>query len=708
MIVSITKRDGRVVPFDADKIEQAIEKSFMASGSRKGRDTAHHLAGLVVAAVENDELIPSIPTVEQVQDAVERTLIEQGFVRSAKAYILYRAERSRVREMNTRLMKTFEDICADDAGDADEQRRGCDTAMGAMLKFGSEGSKQFYEMFVLDPGYARAHQDGDIHIHDLDFYTLTTASTQIDLVKLFAGGFSTGHGTLREPQDISSCAALCCIAIQANQNDQHGDQSIANFDYGMAPGVRKTYAKCFAENLARALELMLGVDDAPDKVKALLAEVEVKTGSIPMLTIEKAYDKAVKTRLKALCTAPKEQLDRIVDFAREHAQRDTDRATHQAMEALVHTLNTMNSRAGGQVSLSTVNYGLDTSPEARMVMRNLLIATEEGVGHGDAPLFPVQIFRVKEGVNYNPGDPNYDLFRLAVRVSAKRPFPHFSFMDAPFNLPYYKKGNYDTEVAYAGSRARVMGNLYDPGREIAPRRGNLSATTVNLPRIALKAKGDLAWFFEELERVLNLCAGQLLERFEIVAAKKARNFPFMMGQGNWLDSETLGWNDGIREILKHGTLSIGFTGLSETLMVLRGAHHGENASSQNLGLEIVGFIRKFCDDISEKHQMNFTCLASPAEGLAGRFVRLDRERFGTLEGITDRECYTNSFHIPVDFPISVTEKIALEAPYHALTNGGHITCITMAGDAQNSLDAFEKTIRAMHDAGIGYGCVTLP
>jgi len=262
MIVSITKRDGRVVPFDADKIEQAIEKSFMASGSRKGRDTAHHLAGLVVAAVENDELIPSIPTVEQVQDAVERTLIEEGFVRSAKAYILYRAERSRVREMNTRLMKTFEDICADDAGDADEQRRGCDTAMGAMLKFGSEGSKQFYEMFVLDPGYARAHQDGDIHIHDLDFYTLTTASTQIDLVKLFAGGFSTGHGTLREPQDISSCAALCCIAIQANQNDQHGDQSIANFDYGMAPGVRKTYAKCFAENLARALELMLGMDDA--------------------------------------------------------------------------------------------------------------------------------------------------------------------------------------------------------------------------------------------------------------------------------------------------------------------------------------------------------------------------------------------------------------------------------------------------------------
>ena len=712
MIASIKKRDGRVVPFDQTKIEQAIEKSFLASGSRKGKETANQLAGLVVAAVENDEAIPSIPTVEQVQDTVERILIEQGFVRSAKAYILYRAERSRVREMNTRLMKTFGDICFKDAKDSDIKRENAningDTAMGAMLKFGSEGSKQFYEMFVIDPKYAAAHHDGDIHIHDMDFYTLTTTCTQIDLLKLFDGGFSTGHGVLREPQDIYSYAALCCIAIQANQNDQHGGQSIVNFDYGMAPGVVKTYRKRFRDNLARALELLLGVDDAADKAKEMLKELESETGKAPMLTADEAFDKALKAKIGKLHEATKEQLNRIVEFARGHAETETDKATHQAMEALVHNLNTMNSRAGAQVPFSSINYGIDTSPEARMVMRNLLLATEEGLGGGETPIFPIQIFRVKEGVNYNPGDPNYDLFRLAVRVSAKRLFPNFSFLDAPYNLQYFKKGDYNSEIAYMGCRTRVMGNVHDRSREIASRRGNLSFTSVNLPRIAVKAKGDVGWFFEELERILGLIAAQLLERFEIVAAKKVHNFPFLMGEGVWLDSETLGWNDSVREVLKHGTLSIGFIGLAETLVALRGAHHGENDASQNLGLEIVGFIRKFCDDMSEKTQMNFTCLATPAEGLSGRFVRLDRERFGSLPGITDRDYYTNSFHIPVYYPISAFEKITLEAPYHTLTNAGHISYVEMDGDPLKNLDAFEKVIRHMHDTGVGYGSINHP
>ncbi|MFH1880550.1 MAG: anaerobic ribonucleoside triphosphate reductase, partial [Bacillota bacterium] len=712
MIPSIKKRDGRVVPFDQVKIEQAIEKSFLASGSRKGKETAHHLAALVVTAVENDEAIPTVPTVEQVQDTVERILIEQGFVRSAKAYILYRAERSRVREMNTRLMKTFEDICFKDAKDSDIKRENAningDTAMGAMLKFGSEGSKQFYEMFVIDPRYATAHHDGDIHIHDLDFYTLTTTCTQIDLLTLFDGGFSTGHGVLREPQDIYSYSALCCIAIQANQNDQHGGQSIVNFDYGMAPGVKKTYYKRFRDNLARALELILSVEDALEKVKEMLAELTQETGKKPELTEDAEFDKALKARIRKFGEAKKEQVDRIVEFTREHAEQETDKATHQAMEALVHNLNTMNSRAGAQVPFSSINYGMDTTPEGRMVMRNLLLATEEGLGGGETPIFPIQIFRVKEGVNYNPGDPNYDLFRLAIRVSAKRLFPNFSFLDAPFNLPYYREGRYETEIAYMGCRTRVMGNIHDRSREIAPRRGNLSFTSVNLPRIAIKAKGDVSWFFEELERKLQLIAAQLLERFEIVAAKKVHNFPFLMGEGNWIDSEKLGWNDGIREVLMHGTLSIGFIGLAESLVALRGAHHGENTASQNLGLEIVGFIRKFCDEMSEKHQMNFTCLATPAEGLSGRFVRLDRERFGSLPRITDREYYTNSFHIPVYFPINAFEKISLEAPYHALTNAGHISYVEMDGDPSKNLDAFEKVIRHMHDVGIGYGSINHP
>ncbi len=708
MIVSITKRDGRVVPFDPEKIERAIEKSFMASGSRKGRETAHQLAGLVVAAVDTDESIPSIPTVEQVQDAVERILIEQGFVRSAKAYILYRAERSRVREMKTRLMKSFEDICFTTAADpgvlCETTRGGSGTAMDAMLRFGSEGAKQFYEMFVIDPRFSAAHQEGDLTIHDMDFYTLTTASTQIDLLKLFEGGFRAGCAVLREPQNIQSYAALCCIALRASQNDQHGCQSIAAFDYSMAPGVQKTYYKRFQENLARALELMLRADDAWEAARTLLAELEAQTGKKPMLVEDKAYNKALKAKLQKLFAAPREQLDRLVDFTRMHAEQETDTATHQAMEALVHSLNTP-GRAGGQPPLSSLNYGLCTLPEARMAMRNLLLATEEGLGSGQTPVFPIQIFRVKEGVNFCPGDPNYDLFRLAIRVSAGRGLPRFSFIDAPFNLPYYREGAYPTEVAYTSCRARVMGNLHDKSREVAPRRGSLSCTTVNLPRIAIKAKGDVVWFFEELERMLALAAAQLTERFEIIAAKKAYSFPFLMGEGVWMDSETLSRGDGIREVLKHGTLAIGFAGLAEALSALHGTHHGENESSQNLGLEMVGFIRKFCDEMSEKTRLNFTCFAPPAAYVCSRFAQLDRARYGVLPGVTDRESYTDSFHIPSAFPLSAFERISLEAPYHALTNGGHLSAVIMDGDPSQNLDELELLIRHMHDAGIGCGAV---
>ncbi|MBR1584691.1 MAG: anaerobic ribonucleoside triphosphate reductase [Clostridia bacterium] len=709
MITSIRKRDGRIVPFDMEKIQGAVQKAFEASGSAKGEETARAISQQVETELENNENIGSVPTVEEVQDAVERVLIEKGFVRTAKAYILYRAERSRVREMNTRLMKVFEDIAYKDAIDSDIKRENAningDTAMGSMLKFGSEGSKQFYDMFVLNPKHAQAHREGDIHIHDLDFLTLTTTCCQIQLSTLFKGGFSTGHGVLREPKDIASYSALACIAIQANQNDQHGGQSIVDFDYGMAPGVRKTFIKRFRDNLSRALTLRAGDENADDTAKALLDEIEAETGLHPSLQPEEEFVAAFKEKIAPLFDASAQE---IFDFVQQYATKETRRSTYQAMEALVHNLNTMNSRAGAQVPFSSINYGTDTSPEGRLIMEQVLLATEAGLGRGETPIFPIQIFRVKEGINYNPGEPNYDLYRLAIRVSAKRLFPNFSFLDAPFNLQYYKPGHPETEVSYMGCRTRVMGNAYDRTREIAPRRGNLSFTSINLPRIAIKANGDVEWFFNELENKMKLVVDQLDERYEIIARKKVYNFPFLMGQGVWIDSEKLEWDEEVREVLKHGTLSVGFIGLAEALKALRGKHHGECEESQNLGLEIVGFMRAFLDKLTAERKMNYTLLATPAEGLSGRFVRMDRERYGVIEGVTDRDYYTNSFHVPVYYPISAFDKISIEGPYHALTNAGHISYVEMDGDPTKNLEAFEKIVRHMHDCGIGYGSINHP
>ena len=329
---------------------------------------------------------------------------------------------------------------------------------------------------------------------------------------------------------------------------------------------------------------------------------------------------------------------------------------------------------------SSINYGTDTSPEGRLVMEQLLLATEAGLGRGETPIFPIQIFRIKEGVNYNPGDPNYDLYRLAIRCSAKRLFPNFSFIDAPYNLKYYVPGRPETEASYMGCRTRVLANMHDPENEVSTRRGNLSFTSVNLPRLAIQAKGDTSRFFQDLERVMELTIDQLNERFEIIARKKVYNFPFLMGQHVWRGSENLKWDDEVREVLKHGTLTVGFIGLAETLVALRGKHHGESGESQNLGLEIIGFMRSFLDRKAQETRLNYTLIATPAEGLSGRFVRLDRERFGVIPGVTDRDYYTNSFHIPVHFPISAFKKISLEAPYHALTNAGHITYVEMDGD----------------------------
>lgn len=706
----IRKRNGSVVPFDRSKIRAAIEKANRTIEDESMTPvTLEYLTEKVCTRLTEQD----IPTVEEVQDRVEEQLIALGYAKTAKAYILYRAEHAKIRQAESDLMDIYKELTFQDAKDADIKRENAnidaDTAMGTMLKYGSEGSKYFTNNYVLPKDIAMAHITGDIHIHDQDFYMLTETCCQIDLIRLFKDGFCTGHGFLREPNDIRSYAALACIAIQANQNEMHGGQSVPNFDYSMAPGVKKTFKKEYFKALAQYMQVAHGVDKEIAKELAQEAKKELTGEEISMGNGE-AYGALLIPWLSSheKSKLTKEEAAKAHEYAMQTAWDNTDNATFQAMEALVHNLNTMNSRAGAQVPFSSINYGTDTSPEARMVIRNILKATDDGLGDGETPIFPVQIFKVKEGVNYNPGDPNYDLFKMAIKTSAKRLFPNFSFIDAPFNLQYYKPGDYNSEIAYMGCRTRVMGNVHDKSREVTCGRGNLSFTSINLPRIALESKGDIKRFYSILDERIDLVIRQLMHRFKIQCTKKVYNYPFLMGQGVWIDSENLGPTDSVAEVLKHGTLSVGFIGLAETLKALTGKHHGESAESQKLGLEIVSYMRRRMDAESEKTGLNFTLLATPAEGLSGRFIRIDQKKFGKIPGITDREYYTNSFHIPVYFPIGAYEKIHLEAPYHALTNAGHISYVELDGDTCKNLEAFESVIRCMKEEGVGYGSVNHP
>ena len=707
-IRQIVKRDGRTVPFELDKISDAIFKAAQVLGGRD-REMSQNLAKEV-----QDYLLEvchnSIPTVEQIQDAVEKVLIEAGHARTAKEFILYRAERTRVRDMNTKLMRIYEDLTFKEAKENEIKRENANidgnTAMGTMLKYGSEGAKEFYKMYVIDPRHVKAHEEGDIHIHDMDFYTLTMTCCQIDLLKLLENGFSTGHGHLREPNDIESYAALACIAIQSNQNDQHGGQSVPNFDYGMAPGVRKAYKRLYRNNLGKMLDFLHDITDGVDQVKAIGQKIEEEYGIEPCMAWDNNYKELELAELVKIVS--EEDAKKMQDRSTIYADKEIVRKTYQAMEAFIHNLNTMHSRAGAQVPFSSINYGTDTSPEGRLVIESVMKATEAGLGFGETPIFPIQIFKVKEGVNYNPEDPNYDLFKLACRVSAKRLFPNFSFLDAPFNKQYYVEGHPETECAYMGCRTRVIGNTYDPTREIVYGRGNLSFTSINLPRLAIKAKGDIDFFFEGLDRVIDLAIGQLYDRYKIQSQKKVKNFPFLMGQGIWIDSDKLGPEDTIEEVIKHGTLTVGFIGLAECLKVLTGKHHGESKEAQSLGLEIVGYMRKRMDEEARRTGLNWSLIATPAEGLSGRFVRIDKKKFGIIPGVTDRDYYTNSFHVPVYHEISAFDKIRLEAPYHQLTNGGHISYIELDGDPLKNLEAFEKVVRFMKEEGIGYGSINHP
>ncbi len=710
MIRSIIKRDGRVVLYEQGKIAAAILRSMEASHSGDAMDAAR-----VADHVQRDleaRFTDQAPNIEAIQDTVEQQLMNHGFNDAAKAYILYRANRTRAREANTGLMRTIDEITNIDARISDMKRDNANidgnTAMGSMLQIGAAGAKAYNEMYLLRPEHAKAYREGDIHIHDFDFYSLTTTCCQIDILKLFHGGFSTGHGYLREPQSIQSYAALAAIAIQSNQNDQHGGQSIPNFDYGMAEGVAKTYRKAFTRRLRDATEDLIGSDDEAETVSALIKGVEKELGENARLENTQAFIDALAAALVESYHISLADAQRLVSRAQKRAWAKTDRDTKQAMEGFVHNLNTMHSRAGAQTPFSSINYGTDVSPEGRMVIRNILLALDAGLGHGETCIFPIHIFKVKEGVNYNEADPNYDLFRLSCKVSARRLFPNYTFLDAPFNLQYYVPGRPETEVATMGCRTRVMGNVYDPTREISFSRGNLSFTSINLPRLAIESHGDEKLFYEKLQGMLELVAQQLLDRFEIQASKHIYNYPFLMGQGVWLDSDHLSIHDDLREVLKHGTLSIGFIGLAETLTALYGQHHGQSEDIQAKGKEILGFMRKFCDNKSQELKMNFSLLGTPAEGLSGRFIRMDQKRYGKLKGITDREYYTNSFHIPVWQPISVYDKIRLEAPYHALCNAGHISYVELDGDTARNVEAFEAVVRCMHDFGIGYGSINHP
>lgn len=719
MVEFVKKRDGRVIPFNEDRITRAIFLAATNVAEREGIVPDYKLSEQLtqeVIKLLNHKYSESVPSVEDIQNSVVKVLIETGHAKTSEEYIVYRTERSRIRNSKTRLMKAIEEITFEDAEDADIKRENANingnTAMGTMLQYGSTVSKEFCKTHILKPEHSFAHDSGDIHIHDMDFLNMGTLTCcQIDVKKLFEDGFSTGHGFLREPQDIMSYGALAAIAIQSNQNDQHGGQSIPFFDYGLSEGVYKTFKKFYIGNLAKALKLFKGIENN-EAIKDIVYRTEKETNKKVGLKKDELYLNSEKEKLREIFNIDEELINNMQNFAFEESYKETDKKTYQSMEAFIHNLNTMHSRAGAQVPFSSVNFGTDISEEGRMVTKNLLLSQERGLGNGETPIFPILIFKVKEGVNLNPEDPNYDLFKLSCRVSAKRLFPNFSFLDAPFNAKYYKAGDPDTEATYMGCRTRVLSNVCGP--ETVSGRGNISFTTVNLPRLGIKHgiiknnETNLDEFFKELDEKLDLIIEQLLERLEVQGNKKMKNFPFLMGQGVWKDSDDLGPEDTLKEVIKQGTLTIGFIGLAECLIALTGKHHGESKESQELGLKIVSYMRHKMDEATDKYKLNFSLMGTPAEGLSGRFTKIDKKVYGEIKGITDKEYYTNSFHVPVYYNISAYDKIEIEAPYHEFTNAGHITYVELDGDPSDNLEAFETVIKAMKDLGIGYGSINHP
>ncbi len=614
----IRKRDGRVVPFDPEKITDAIFKAAKAVGG-SDRSIAENLTGQVIKNLQQKVQNGVTPSVEEVQDEVEVVLIENGHARTAKAYILYRDRRTRIRDGKSELMDVVKEILVETNR---ENANVSNSPSAKMLQIAMAASKQYYLSNLLPEEFARAHDEGSFHIHDLDYYSKTLNCLQIDLSRLLQEGFNTGYGYIRPPKRIASAAAQAAIILQSNQNDMFGGQSFPHFDRSMG-------------------EVIRGLKKQPD--------------------YEEIY---------------------------------------QAMEGLIYNLNTMHSRAGAQVPFSSINFGTDTTAEGRLVSKAVLESFKRGLGRGESPIFPNLVFRVKAGVNFNPEDPNYDLYRLALEVTARRMNPTFSFMDSSFNRVY------GDEVSYMGCRTRVIGNRHGP--EQSAGRGNIAPVTLNLPRIALECRGQQDLFFVQLDRVLRLAARQLLHRFEVLARLKTRDLPFLMGQQLYLDSDKLGPDDSIREVIKHGTLAVGFIGLAEALHLLAGKHHGEDKEALALALKIADHIRRRIDSYAEEYDLNFTLVATPAEGLAGRFVSMDRDRYGSIPGVTDKSYYTNSFHIPVYYAMSMFEKIKAEGRFHSYCNAGHISYTELEAPPVHNLEAVDRIIRQMAEADVGYGGINFP
>lgn len=713
---TVTKRSGFTVDYDRQKIYNAIAGANNDS-TEKMRDEDIQA---VTLQVEKNLSWRDNVTVEEIQDVVEHEIMKHGFYDIAKKYIRYRQRHEERRAAQKHLMECYRDIFFADAVDSDLKRDNAnintDASMGIMLKLGAEGAKHFVDNYVLPEAYAAADQQDYIHIHDKDFSLITFNCCQIDLLKLFHGGFSTGHGFLREPNSIRAYASLACIAIQSNQNDMFGGQSINCFDYAMAEGVRKSFHKAVLDESYKAVVYRFGGEAFSDRGafrESMKAAIDMDSCNFTETLEDPRHREGIEAIRSALSKVLKEKYGRdeeVDPLDAEHVYRlacqDVVEETHQAMEALIHNFNTLHSRAGAQVPFSSINYGMDSSPEGRLATREVLNAIMSGLGNGETPIFPISVFQLKAGVNYNPEDPNYDLFIKACEVSAKRLFPNFVNLDAPYNLQYYRPGDYNSYVATMGCRTRVMSNVNGP--EESGSRGNFSFVTINLPKLALEAKGNLEEFWRLFDKYIALCHDYLLFRLQTIADKHVYNYPFLMGQGVWMGSDELKPTDKIRGVLKHASFSVGFCGLAECLVALVGKHHGESPEAQELGLKIVGHLREVLDGYTKKERMNWTCFGTPAESTAGQFQRANRRDYGIVKGVTDRDYMTNSSHVPVYYPIRAIDKIRIEAPYHALENAGHIAYIEMDGDPSQNIAAFETIVRAMHDHDMGYFSINHP
>ena len=735
----VIKRAGAMVKYTPRKIYAAISGANKDAGNAMTTGDMNRVVMGIHTKLQSDKKHTAL-SVEDIQDMVEDALMDAGFNAVAKEYIRYRQVHAMRRKAGQELMEGYNELLFADAEDVDLKRDNAnintDAPMGIMLKLGAEGAKTFVDNYALSDEARAADKENWIHIHDKDFSLITFNCCQIDLGKLFKGGFSTGHGFLREPNSIRAAASLACIAIQSNQNDQFGGQSINALDYALAPYVEKSFKKSFRKALKSATTsaLMLYHYDSPskehrDEMFKLLESIT--DNELPCYDEDPSSSKCVLLLRRwgrgfSDRDDSKEKAKIATGFfvnAFWQATAEVEEETKQAMEAMIHNFNTLHSRAGAQVPFSSLNFGMDTSPAGRLVSKYLLLAQEAGLGHGETAIFPITVFQLKAGVNYNPDDPNYDLFKLACRVSAKRLFPNFVNLDAPYNLQYYKPGDYNSYVATMGCRTRVMSNVNGP--EESGSRGNFAFTTLNLPKMALEAIAEVEGavkgytedsdhkairkkFFELMDKYIMISKGYLEKRYDIIAHKKVYNFPFLMGEGVWMDSDKLNPDDEIGEVLKHASISIGFCGLAECLVALTGSHHGASEDAQKFGLEIVGHLREMTDKFTEETHMNWSCFGTPAESTAGQFQRANQALFGKIEGITDRGYMTNSSHVPVYYPIKAIDKIRIEAPYHALENAGHIAYVEMDGDPTKNLKAFETIVRAMHDADMGYFSINHP